>query len=713
MKKQFRRLISAALAGMMVIGSLTLSAKADGNECAYTDGTTPSYSYTVTGENVNTVTADITFAPALEDDSFAFNDWCGYGVVVNHVNGNKSYYQFGGKEVSWGWDADGDGKEDSFGCNGNTWLGSADAEALTAKLGIPAETGATIDFIVTSWDSYAGTQFTVNITEGGDATVSGAVAYNGGNASSISHTVTADCNSVIIDIEYFAAVGDSFAYNDWCSNGIKVTHADGTASYYVWGGAQVSWGWDADGDGNDDCVDGINGNNWAGTVDSTTLIGSLIIEAAKDDVIEIFALGWDSYAGPQFIVRSFTESGVVVGQTATATLSLNNGDWSDTGAVINETEVKGNGTYTVSAELPAALGSGQFECLTLINGENVFGPTYTVTIDKIVLNGEEIELQGTSYTSSADGGAVDTRVNLYNEWNTPDFEGVNGAGYIDNRTAGDQATATAKLLTAEQVAALQTIEVTFTVAGAFENMNTGEAEIALEPVNLDGKYNAYIGIQTPAYSFRNTWYDSYGLDYTDDTGIDYFHQITGWDADSNAVTKPGVINDAVIEGNGTYTVSITGMDLTGDFETQDYMNQIYVDTDIPNTGEIVISDMALTIDGKSVSINPVISPDSKEYLTMLIQNIWNDDVKTIGAYTVPFETIEITFTVSGFNYDKAAEATAETTVSATAEPVVDSLTTEESAGVPVWVWVVIAVVVVCGAAIAVTLIKKKGSKKED
>ena len=732
MRKNIRKLFAVLMAAILVISSGSIAVKAETAECAYIDGTTSSYSYTVAGA-VNVITANITFSPA-DGDAFSLNDWCGYGVVVNHVDGSKSYYQFGGAQVGWGWDADGDGAEDSYGVNGGTWLGNADLEKLTATLGIPAEQGAVVDFIVTAWDSYAKTQFTVDITEGGSATVSGGVAYTDGKTAGSSYTVASDCNSVLIDVEYLAADGDAFSYNDWCVNGIAVTHPDGSKSYYQWGGAQVSWGWDADGDEKEDVSDGVNGKNWAGTVDSASLRGTIMVPAGQGDVLDIIALGWDSYAGTQFVVRNYTESGVVVGEVSEATLSINNADWSDTGAVITTATVKGNGSYMVKAELPAPLGSGQFECLTLPNGETIFGTTYTVTIDKIVLNGEEIVLQGTSYTCSADGGGIDTRVNLYNEWNNPDFEGVNSKGYIDNRTAGDAATATARLLTPEQVAAIQNLEVYFTVAGAFENMQGAEpAGSNAGPVDLDGTYNAYLCFQTPTYSFRNNFDEpSYGRGVIGDDGTEYFMQVTGWDADNNAVKRAGEFKDVVIAGNGTYTVSVDGLDLAGDFASQDHMNMIMLSTDIPNTGEILISDVSLKVDGKSVDLpdgSQELNKESVNYMQIQLESVYSKgDIAQIGAYSVPMTSMEITFTVSGFNYTKtvvtepeiteapaateapkATEAPATTQAPSTTDAPAadDTVKTQEKSNTGLVVGIIIAGIVVAGVFTFLVLRKKK------
>lgn len=735
MKRIIRRCLAVLMTAMLVIASGRNLARADVAECAYTDGVTPSYSYTVTGA-VNVVTADITFSPA-DGDAFGLNDWCGYGVIVNHVDGRKSFYQFGGAQVSWGWDGDGDGTEDSYGVNGGTWLGNADAETLKATLGIPAEQGATVDFIVTSWDSYAGTQFTVQITEGGDATVSGGVKYIDGKTSGSTYTVASDCKSVQIDVEYLAADGDAFAYNDWCSNAVVVSHPDGSKSYYQWGGAQVSWGMDFDGDGTEDSMDGVNGKTWAGTVDSASLCGTLMVPAGKDDVIDIVAMGWDTYPGTQFIIRNYTASGIIVGEVSEATLSLNNADWSENGAVITTAPVTGNGSYVVKAELPAPLGSGQFECLTLPNGEVMFGTTFTVTVDKIVLNGTEIELAGTSYTCSADGGGVDTRVNLYNEWNNPDFEAANGKGYIDCRTAGDVATATARLLTPEQVAAIETLEVYFTVAGAFENMQGGNepAGSSAGPVDLDGTYNAYLCFQSPTYSFRNGWNDdSYGLEGSgwDAAACGYnFFGVTGWDADSNAVKLPGTFTDVVIAGNGTYTVSVEGLELAGNFDSQDYMNMIYVSTDIPNTDEITFSDFVLKVDGKTVDLpeaSGMLNKEDVNYMQAQIQSIYNSDVKELGAYNVPMTTIEVSFKVSGFNYDAApvaepevvataevTEAPAETTPTKDVAPSTEKVQTpaEEPAeeGSNVILYVIIGLAAAAVIALVIILVAKKKTSK--
>ncbi|MDE6749716.1 MAG: hypothetical protein K2K21_11755 [Lachnospiraceae bacterium] len=399
---------------------------------------------------------------------------------------------------------------------------------------------------------------------------------------------------------------------------------------------------------------------------------------------------------------------------AIAHLSINNEEWSEYEAEYVDAEITGDGTYTVSMKASEGQSLVQFNALEVENGELILGNAYTITVDSIKINGEEVELQGPSYTCSADGGGVNTRVNLYNEWNNPDETATAGDdNHIDHRVAeGNLMDATACLFSSDYVNAssgsgflVESIEVTFTVAGVGELAAAGEAATP-DAVDLNGTYNAYIGLQTPNFSFRNAFDDeTYGRD------TEYFNQITGWEG-SDAIVKDGTLTDAVIAGNGTYTISANGMNLEGDFESQDYMNLIFISTDIPNTGEITISDIKLSIDGRDVQCSPILSPDSVNYVNMLIQNIWNEDVATIGYYAVPPKDIEITFTVSGFAYDNEAaadtaepETTAEPEASASVE---EAPAAEESSSMsPVVIVVIIVVVVAVIAGVAVVMSKKK------
>ena len=563
----------------------------------------------------------------------------------------------------------------------------------------------------------------------------------------------------------------------------------------------------------------------------------------------------------------------------TAYLNINNAAWGEFEAEWTNAEITGDGSYTVSMTATEAQDLAQFNALEVVNGESVLGTGCVLTVDSISINGEAVELQGPSYTCSADGAGVNTRVNIYNEWNAPDEAAVAGEdSHPDQRVAsGNLMDATACLFSSDYLTGVTSIEVSFTVSGygtqaaagsaagavataeqtAFlmfsdRNWAYGNWDATLEsattvvngdgtytvtlnaadvkgetadpvtgaqvlcvdvvglgasvtdvsaitvsdvvveadgtavavdtskivtgdieengnfrieifneygktvedspidqnaftfadtlsvtftlggivygagdagaadapaptagPVDLDGTYHAYLGFQTPKYSFRNAFDDAtYGRDTSE-----VFNQVTGWDADNNAVVLPGTFTDVEIKGNGTYTVSVDGLSFPdGEFADQGYLNLLFLSTDIPNTGEITISDVEVTMDGKAVdlaSVGAIVSPDSVNYLNMLIQNIWNKDgVAEIGYYTVPMTNISITFTVSGFNYD--AEATAPETTPDTApaetEPAA-SESTESGSNTTVIIIVVVAVVVVVAAVAGVLVAKKKKAAK--
>lgn len=393
---------------------------------------------------------------------------------------------------------------------------------------------------------------------------------------------------------------------------------------------------------------------------------------------------------------------------AIAHLSINKDDWSEYAADYVDAEITGDGTYTVSMTTADPINLAQFNALQVANGELLMGTACVLTVDSIKINGEEVELQGPSYTCSADGGGIDTRVNLYNEWNAPDPTATAGDdSHLDQRVAsGNLEDATAMLFSADYLTAgLTSIEVTFTVSGFSASAEEGEAA-EVPSVDLNGTYNAYFGLQTPTYSFRNAFDDAtYGRD------TEYFNQVTGWDSNNNAIKREGTFTDAVIAGNGTYTVSVSGLDLTGDFDSQDYFNLLFLSTDIPNTGEITISDIQLNVGGSNVDINPILSPDSVNYVNMLIQNIWNDDVKTIGYYMVPPTEMSITFTVSGFAYDKAADEAPAATEAPAADTAAPAEDTASSSNTGLIIGIVVAVVVVAAVVAVVVVSKKKKESK--
>ncbi|MBQ8633142.1 MAG: hypothetical protein IJ420_06010, partial [Lachnospiraceae bacterium] len=184
--------------------------------------------------------------------------------------------------------------------------------------------------------------------------------------------------------------------------------------------------------------------------------------------------------------------------------------------------------------------------------------------------------------------------------------------------------------------------------------------------DLDGTYNAYVGIQSGMYTFRNAWDDA---TYGRDTNPDAFGQMSLVEADGSLTKKAGTFVDTVIAGNGTYTMEIN--DLAWD-DGSEALNLLFISTDIPKSGEIVFSNLKVDFDGKNVMemAEGFLDGDSKEVIKLLFINIWNKDITNTYnmAGMLPKSNVKITFDVSGFNYDKAAEVTPEPTPEPTVAP---------------------------------------------
>lgn len=188
-----------------------------------------------------------------------------------------------------------------------------------------------------------------------------------------------------------------------------------------------------------------------------------------------------------------------------------------------------------------------------------------------------------------------------------------------------------------------------------------------------------------------------------------------------------------IEGNGTYTVSLTDADFAG--ETT--ISQLHVATDIPMNDTIKFTDVAVKINGKTVAKfdEAYIETDQKYNaggIDFVVINHWRPDLVELLAaqgltengsgiellYGNGSDTIEVTFTVSGFAYDKAVEeapATTAPTAAATADNSQTSTPASSDAdtasgGNTVIIVIVIAVVVVAAVIAAVVIGKKKRTK---
>ena len=243
-------------------------------------------------------------------------------------------------------------------------------------------------------------------------------------------------------------------------------------------------------------------------------------------------------------------------------------------------------------------------------------------------------------------------------------------------------------------------------------------------IDKNGTYNAYLMLQTPNWTFRNAWDDEfYGMNGSswEALGLTWGQYLVHQDHPGESW---GTITDAVIAGNGTYSVSITdfGTIFADDFAAagQDYFNIIAISTDLPAGANVVITDVQLIIDGQVRHTYPeaYINEESSGSLQILIQNIWNSDVKEISYYPAPTQSLEIKFTISGFDYDQAkddpnenpgenpGDATEPTDPADPSDPG-DNGGSDNGDNDSIVIYIVVGVVVVAVIAVVVVLFLKK------
>ncbi len=303
-------------------------------------------------------------------------------------------------------------------------------------------------------------------------------------------------------------------------------------------------------------------------------------------------------------------------------------------------EITGQGSYTVGLEFPEPAEGLAFAAVGIARGEQTFNG-YFIDITDIKVNGESIIVNG-GYTSSDDG--ITTRENIYNEWvgeTLPDDA---------RRADGELEGASPMIVSKDDFASVKTIEVTFDYIYGKPIVKSADAPLTAEEAAELQKvdYNAYIGVQSETYIFRNTWDEaSYGRDSQENP--ECFSQLTGWDADNNKVNYGGTFEDVLLTADGTYTVSLT----TGEmgFGTDSFFRMLFVSTEIPSKlvkeGYVTIDNVQVTI-GNAATQNYTDVDTSGAYARIVIIDEYNRGEAPFG-YTVPGAdtTISITFTVTG------------------------------------------------------------------
>ena len=265
---------------------------------------------------------------------------------------------------------------------------------------------------------------------------------------------------------------------------------------------------------------------------------------------------------------------------------------------------------------------------------------------------------------------------------------------------------TTQPMDAASVPAFKTIEIKFIV----ESLGSGDAgtddeagsSVAFDPA---GKYNAYFGLQSPSWTYRDPWNADNGI------GSDNWGQ---WVINNDDGKTYGVVTDAEVAGNGTYTVSLKDF---GDVFVNEFANNadgldkfriLMITTNIPKSDDVKITNVKLILDGKTIKTykEAFLDPDDKEYCKIMLQNEWNPDLKeTLPFYNAPSKSIELKFTIEGFNYDNE-NAQEQQPTKAPANPSNDN----NGGGLDPVVIVVIVVAVVAIVAGAVVVLGKKNKK---
>lgn len=261
------------------------------------------------------------------------------------------------------------------------------------------------------------------------------------------------------------------------------------------------------------------------------------------------------------------------------------------------------------------------------------------------------------------------------------------------------------------------------MAGALlaSNLTTPmQAKAEGKKVDLNGTYHAALGVSTATQKWinRNAYFDKKENKFF---GTENFERLTSEDPNTGeTVLHDGTFTDAEIKGNGTYTVKLEG----ANFEGETTICMLHVPTDIPVSEEITFTDVSAKINGRTVlEFDEAYMENEEPYLTggmdILLLNHWRETlvnqlsdkgVNESGSNGYDFlmgtgnETVEVTFTVNGFNYDKEVEETPAPTQNASAK---GSSEKDDGNNVAVPVVIAVVVVVVIGGIVVVVRRRKQ------
>lgn len=238
-----------------------------------------------------------------------------------------------------------------------------------------------------------------------------------------------------------------------------------------------------------------------------------------------------------------------------------------------------------------------------------------------------------------------------------------------------------------------------------EAQKVGKAALVTQEGSVD--YHAYIWFQCKeSWVFRNQWWE-------EDTGreSDVFNQVSSTLESQDVFKVDGTVQDAEIKGDGTYTVSITGLNGSASApagktpSSEAVFSLLGISTDMPVNEQIKISDIKVKVDGtdKGGVENPTVDEDTKVdpgTMTWDLINAYHEEYPQLSGAMVPRDSVEVTFKISGFGFDnpdaveptEAPAATSSTSSSDDADS--EGLSSGAVAGIVIVVVIVIAAIVV-------------------
>ncbi len=212
---------------------------------------------------------------------------------------------------------------------------------------------------------------------------------------------------------------------------------------------------------------------------------------------------------------------------------------------------------------------------------------------------------------------------------------------------------------------------------------TNNGKRAKKQFDANGIYHAALGVSTAIQpNIKRDAYFSKRANTLYRTG--QWNKLTIKDPNTGVQNEcQGKFRDIKIRGNGKYTVRLKNADFGG----QTALSKLHVATDIPVNNKVVFSNVTARINGQTIlTFEEPFMENKKKFVSggmdiLLLENRRQDLVEQVngrgiylnsgGAYDLVTgtggDTIEVTFTVSGFDYKKGEKRKPEKTPAPTAE----------------------------------------------